>query len=560
MTGRAMLRRLTIENYGLIPCAEIAFADGATMFTGETGSGKTMLLGALGLALGERAGADAVLRGAGRATVTLAFDPDAALRERFAADGFALDEGEEATILREVNETGKSGVRVNGRASTAAYVRELVGDVADIVGQHDAQRLLAGAYHGELLDRSAGEAARGVRERVSARHAELQSILKRLDALEGDDRRARQHCEDARYEANEIDAARVEVGEDERLSQRRRLLDNAERVAAALRNAGDALASDEGAASSLGTAAVALESIGDVGSDLRSMADRAIALQSQTNELATEIARRLDGDEYDAGELDTINGRLDVLDKLKRKYGGSLEAVLVHAENARAIVADFENRDERLTQLQKQRDEAHALLAADAAALTAARKKAATTLSKLVATELRDLALAGASFDARFETLAEIGADGAERAEFVFAANAGEPLRPLARVASGGELSRVLLAIVVALAGKRDRTALIFDEIDTGIGGATATAVGIRLGRLAREGQVACVTHLAQIASWADRHYVLGKHEAKGVTTISVRELTKPAEREAELARMLSGETHNIALQHARKLLAAARQ
>jgi DNA repair protein RecN (Recombination protein N) len=555
-----MLRLLTIENYGLIPRAEIAFAEGATMFTGETGSGKTMLLGALGLALGERAAADAVLRGAGRAIVTLAFDPDDAVRERFAADGFALDDGEEASIVREVSEAGKSSVRVNGRASTAAYVRELVGDVADIVGQHDAQRLLAAPYHGELLDRSAGDAARGIRERVAARHTELQAILKRLDALEGDDRRARQRCEDARYEANEIEATRIEPGEEERLSQRRRLLDNAERVAAALRTGGEALSADEGAASSLGTAAVALESIGDVGDDLRAMADRAIALQSETNELATEIARHLDGDEYDAGELDTINGRLDVLDKLKRKYGGSLEAVLAHAETARAIVADFENRDERLAQLQGQRDQTRALLATDAAALTATRKKAATALSKSVAAELRDLALAGASFDVRFETLAEIGADGAERTEFVFAANAGEPLRPLARVASGGELSRVLLAIVVALAGKRDRTALIFDEIDTGIGGATATAVGLRLGRLSREGQVACVTHLAQIASWADRHYVLEKHETKGATTISVRELAKPAEREAELARMLSGETHTIALEHARKLLAGVKR
>lgn len=551
-----MLRRLSIENYGLIPRAEVAFAEGATTFTGETGSGKTMLLGALGFALGDRASADAVRRGATRATVTLTFDADAALRARFEADGFPVDEGEESAIVREVSDAGKSSVRVNGRPATAGYLREIAASLADVVGQHEAQRLLNAAYHAELLDRFGGEPVATAHARVARAHTDLHDVLRRLDALEGDDRRARERCDEARYAADEIEAARIEAGEDERLLQRRRLLENVERVAGALRDAHAALTDDAGASSAVGAAAVGLHAIGDVGDDLRDLGERAAVLQDQINELAGDLARRLEDTEYDPGELDAINARAEALDRLKRKYGGTLDAVLAFAREARTTVADFEGRDEKLIELRAKRDDARATLATAAAGLTAIRKKTAAALVKRVSAELGDLALASATFDVRFETLPEIGADGAERAEFAFAANAGEPLRPLARVASGGELSRVLLALVVALAERRERSALVFDEIDAGIGGATASAVGERLGRLAHAAQTICVTHLAQIAGWADRHYVLEKSEAKGSTVISIRELAGQAERESELARMLSGETHDVAIEHARMLLA----
>ncbi|HEY5257473.1 MAG TPA: DNA repair protein RecN [Candidatus Baltobacteraceae bacterium] len=556
-----MLRTLLIENYGLIERAEIAFAPGATIFTGETGSGKTMLLGALGLALGDRASVDAVRRGTARAQVTLTVEPDAVLRERLIADGFPMDAGEDAIVVRDVAEGGKSAVRVNGRPATAGYLRERGAQLADAVGQHDAQRLLASTYHVELLDRFGGEAAGDVLARVRERHAALAEILKRLDALEGDDRAARRRCEDARYEIEEIEGAGPVAGEDERLTDRRRFLDNVERVAAALRAARDALAGDDdGASATLGTASVALQGIASISGDFAEMAGAAGAMQSEANDLAARIARELEAAEFDPDELETINARLDVLDRLKRKYGGTLDAVLERLETARTTALDFDGRDERLIELRAGRDAAKGDLARAAAILTAARVKSAKLLTKRVAGELSDLALAGARFDATFDPLPEIGPDGAERVEFTFAANAGEPLRPLARVASGGELSRVLLALVVALAERLDRTALIFDEIDTGVGGTTATAVGARLGRLADEGQVVCVTHLAQIAIWAQRHYVLEKSESRSATTITVRELTTIPEREAELARMLSGETHDVALKHARSLLASARR
>jgi len=557
-----MLRQLQIESYGLIERAGVDFADGATIFTGETGSGKTMLLGALDFALGGRAGPDIVRRGARRAQVTLTFDTGDRLRARLADDGFELDAGEMGTIVREMSDGGRSGVRLNGRPATAAYLRELRDAIAEIVGQHEAQRLLAPTYHLELIDRFAGERALAAREAVAAAYGRAQSAAHALAQLTEDERGATQRYEDAGFTAREIEEARLDESEPERLNERRSYLDNAERIATALHVAREALASDEGGATgALGAAGAALSTVAKYDEHLAEMSQRALALQADAVELAAGIGGAIDATEFDSSELETINARLDLIARLKRKYGGSVEDVVAAARAARATIDEYENRDRRLTELAVAAEASLRELETAAATLTAMRKKAATTLTKRVVAEFGEIALGSGRFDAAFESLEQVGAHGAERAEFLFAANAGEPVRPLSRVASGGELSRVLLSLVVALAGARDaEAALVFDEIDAGIGGATATAVGTRIGELARRGQVICVTHLAQLATWADRHYVLDKIEKKGETTIGVREISGRSEREAEIARMLSGESHDIALRHARALLAGAKR
>ncbi len=551
-----MLRRLTIADYELIAAAEIEFAPGSTMFTGETGSGKTMVLGAIAFVLGERAGADVVRRGCAKAIVTLEFETEKNLRERLCADGFEFDPDEDATISRELSDAGKSVLRLNGRPTTAGYVRDLAADLVDIVGRHEAQRLLAPSYHLELLDRFGGDPVLRPCEKVAALHGRAVELTSSLRELSEGERRAQERHVFAKYALGEIEAAAPAMGEDDRLSERRRFLDNVEKIALALRSAHDALsAEDRSASNALGAASAALQQLRDLGAGLAEMAQSASALQSEVNELAVRIARELDATEFEPAELETINARLDILDTLKRKYGGSIEAVLTAAQEFRNDVDLFANADERKAQLQRDFNSVRAELHAAAADLSKLRRAAADRLRKAVEKELQDLALPSGRFGVEFETLTEIGASGAERAEFVFAANKGEEERPLARVASGGELSRVLLALIVVLAGKRGKTALVFDEIDLGIGGATATAVGVRLGRLAREAQVMCVTHLAQIAAWADEHYVLEKSETRAATTIAVRHIDNVAERAGEVARMLSGETHDAALKHARMLL-----
>ncbi|HEX5274213.1 MAG TPA: DNA repair protein RecN [Candidatus Rubrimentiphilum sp.] len=551
-----MLRRLRIADYELIADAEIDFASGATMFTGETGSGKTMVLGAVAFVLGERAGADVVRRGSGKAAVTLEFDPDKSLREKLCADGFEFDPDEDATISRELSESGKSTLRLNGRPTTAGYVRDLAAELVDIVGQHEAQRLLAPAYHLELLDRFGGEPLLRVRESVTALHARAGKLAGDLRDLNEGERRAQERHAFAKYALDEIESTAPAAGEDDRLNERRRFLDNVERIALALRGAHDALAGDEASASSaLGAAGASLQQLRGLGEGLTEMAQSASALQSEVNELAVRISRELDATEFQPAELETINARLEALDTLKRKYGGSIDAVLAAADEFRTDVDLFSNVGERKAQLERDLTAAQSELKKATAELSKLRNSAADKLRKAVEKELQDLALPSGRFGVQFEALGDIASTGAERAEFLFAANKGEEERPLARVASGGELSRVLLALIVVLAGKRGKTALVFDEIDLGIGGATATAVGVRLGRLAREAQVMCVTHLAQIAAWADEHYVLEKTESRSATTISVRRVDKDADRTGEIARMLSGETHDAALKHARTLL-----
>ena len=552
-----MLRRLEIENYGLIARAEIEFARGATIFTGETGSGKTMLLGAIGFALGARAGADAVRRGAAKAAVQLGFDPGDALRERLAADGFESDPGEEVTIAREVSDAGRSGIRINGRASTAAYVREISETIAEIVGQHEARRLLSPAYHLELLDRYAGDAAWQARAAVAAAYARAADLRAGLERLQDDERLARVQYDDARLSLRDIEEARLEAGEDDRLRERRAFLDNVERVEVALRRARESLAGDDaGATQTLGDARAALASLADIGGDFAAMAAQAGGLQSEAGDLAARVARSLEAVEFDPAELESINARLDVIDRLKRRYGATIEELQDVAERARASVDRYESRDRRAAELKAAAVAAAGELGVAATALSKLRKTAAARLQRGAIAEFSDMALRSGRFEIAFERLEDPGPQGAERVEFLFAANAGEPARPLARVASGGELSRVLLALVVVLADARaSESALVFDEIDAGIGGITATAVGARIGRLAESEQVVSVTHLAQLATWADRHYVLDKSEAGGETTISVREIAGSAERELELARMLSGESHDAALRHARALL-----
>lgn len=557
-----MLRTLRIENFGLIERVEVEFSEGATIFTGETGSGKTMLLGALDFALGTRAGGDVVRRGTRKALVTLAFEPDGALRARLSHDGFELDSGEAATISREMTETGRSIMRVNGRAATASYVREIRDSIAELVGQHEAQRLLSPAYHLELLDRFADGTAPALREAVAAAYARAEESARALAQLRQDDRRARERYDDARFALREIEEVRLESGETERLTERRTYLENVERIAVNLHAAHEALAAEErGATGALGATSASLTSVAKYDRSLHELAARAAALQADALDLAGELSRALEATEYDPAELESINARLHSIDRLMRRYGASVDDVLEAAQRVRDIVDEYEGRDLQAVRLEAQAAAATEELEEHAASLTAARSRAAATLCKRVITELSEIALSSGRFKVPIEPLERIGPQGAERVEFLFAANAGEPARPLTRVASGGELSRLLLALVVALAGARDaEAALVFDEIDAGIGGATATAVGARIGGLARRGQVVCVTHLAQLATWADRHYVLEKVERRRETTILVRSIANAREREAEIARMLSGESHDVALRHARAMLASVRQ
>ena len=554
------LSRLEIEDFALIARASLEFADGFTVCSGETGSGKTMLLGALDFVLGERSSADVVRAGAARARVTLEVEPDAALRARLAEDGFDGDEGEAALFTREMAAGGKSTARINGRLATSAQLRAFGEALVEAIGQHEQQRLLSTAYQTDLLDAFAGEAALAARRATAAAYERAGNARAGLRELTDDVGRAVAELEFARYALREIDEAAPVAGEDDALRERRDYLANVERIRGVLGGAHEALAGGEASAvDALGAAATALASVARFAPNLGALAERLSGLQSDAVETAATLARELEATDFDAGELETVAARLDLLERLKKKYGGSLPALADARARFEETVARETSRDEREAELRAALRDAETALAVSAAELSRLRRAAAATLEKRVAAELTGLAMPSARFAVALEPLAEAGPGGAESVSFALSPNPGEPVRSLARAASGGELSRVLLALVVVLAGRRERTALVFDEIDAGIGGATATAVGVRLGALAERAQVLCVTHLAQIASWADRHYVLRKRERRGATVV---ELVALDERQAvleEVARMLSGSAAGVALEHAEALVRDAR-
>jgi DNA repair protein RecN (Recombination protein N) len=556
----ARLSRLEIEDFALIARASLEFSDGFTVCSGETGSGKTMLLGALAFVLGERSSADVVRAGATRARVTLEVEPDDALRARLAAEGFDGDEGEAALFSREMLAGGKSSARINGRLATSAQLRAFGERLVDAIGQHEAQRLLAPAYQCDVLDAFAGAAALEARRTVATAYERVGNLERGLRELTDDVGRALAELEFARFALREIEEAAPAFGEDEALRERRDYLVNVERIRGVLGSAHEALTAGESSAvDALGAAAAALASVARLAPSLAALAERLAGLQSDAVDAAVTLARELEATDFDAAELEAATARLDLLERLKRKYGGSLQAVNDARTRFAETIAREDSREEREAELRAGLREAHATLSQAAGELGAQRRSAARALEKRVAAELAGLAMPAATFAVTLEPLAEPGPGGGESVAFALSPNPGEPARSLARAASGGELSRVLLALVVVLAGRRERTALIFDEIDAGIGGATATAVGVRLGALAERTQVLCVTHLAQIASWADRHYVLRKRERRGTTLV---ELVALDEREAvleEIARMLSGSPAGVALEHAEALVREAR-
>jgi DNA repair protein RecN (Recombination protein N) len=551
------LLRLTIDNVGLIAHAQVEFGDAFTAFTGETGSGKTMLLGALDAALGGRVERE-LIRGE-RLRVALEIAAGDGLRALLATMGIELAADDDVVIVREVTAGGRSQARINGVAVSASQLRVLGEHVVDAVGQGEAHRLLEPAFARDLLDRFAGATALALRERLRERYDERRALREERDELQAGGDRALAEREFARFALGEIEAAALEEGEDDRLRERREILGSAERIAEALTRARAALEDERGAVDALGDASHALGGIARFGSAFAALAESAGALQADANTLAAEIARALDDVELDPAELETVTARLDAIETLKKKYGASIAAILGARDRFAATLDHDAGRGERLTTIERELTRLDGAIGEDAAALSAERRAAIPACEERVAAELHALAMPAARFAVALEPLDEIAAHGSERIEFRFSANPGEPERALARIASGGERSRVLLALVVVLADGRDARTFVFDEIDAGIGGATAVAAGARLQRLAAVAQVVCVTHLAQIASWADTHYALRKYDDDGETTIEVVPLRADDDRLAEIARMLSGDTKRISLEHAATLVASTR-
>jgi len=557
-----VLSELRIENLLLIERAELRPGGGLTAITGETGAGKTVLAHALDLLLGGKPRSGIVRPGAQEAYVEGVFDlPDdlldgdelADLRDRVDSGGG------EIVLARRVSAEGRTRAYVQGRSATAADLRELGGRLVSFFGQHEHRKLTVAAAQLDLLDGFAGAGQRELRGQVAAAHGRLRAARADLEELRGRAGTRDRDLDLLRFELEEIEAVAPTAAEQAELTAQRgrlRQLDGLRAAAAAGAQALSPADGDGGAAALLGAAERAADAVAGADTELDGLAERLRGLRLEADDLAGELRRYLDGLEGDPGRLDEVEARLGEYDRLARKHGGTVEAVLAHAEGCRAEIARLEGGEVAFERAEAELAEATSQLERLAAELTAGRRAAAPELARRVVAELAALAMDGASFEVVLEPRGEIAASGAERVELMLAPNPGVPAAPVREAASGGELSRVMLALM-AVAGVGGAPTLVFDEVDSGVGGQTARAVGERLRALGDGRQVLCITHLPQIAALAEGHFRIEKTAAGELARTEVERLEADAVVE-ELCRMLGADASDAgARRHARELLAA---
>ena len=556
-----MLKLLRINNIAVIPSLEVELGPGLTLLTGETGAGKSILIDALGLLLGRRASADLIRTGEDRAVVEAVVeldDPEAQL----ASHGLPLD-GRDIVLRREVQASGKGRATVNGALVPVSLLRELAPSVAVVHGQHEPQGLLDPARHLDLLDHFAGVEGAGDLGRV---YRELRGVEAALVRLRQDRREAERHREMLEFQVREIESAALAPDEEDHLRLEKARLANAERLAELSGEAYAILYDDEAAAlGRLGQVFRRVEELAAIDPEFRPHAEGRAGLVAQLEELALLLRGYKERLEVSPGRLDDVESRLALIERLKRKYGTTVEEVLAFAERCRGELEVLGSPEEQEAVLEERRETLAVDYLGRARDLSRRRRKAAGELEKMVRDELAQLAMEKTRFRIAFDPEMAADSDGAgpdtwterglERAEFLLSPNPGEELRPLARVASGGELSRIMLALKSVAHGATPGVTLVFDEIDAGIGGRVAEVVGRKLRAVAAHQQVLCVTHLPQIAAFADQHLSVHKRVESGRTVTNV-EVLSSSQRVEEVARMLAGEVvTDTARSHAREML-----
>ncbi|MDX2163592.1 MAG: DNA repair protein RecN [bacterium] len=581
-----MLEELRIRNFAIIDQLDLTFADGLNVITGETGAGKSIIIDAVELLLGGKADPSFVRAGADKAVIegTFALHDTAAaaivpiLRAAELVDG-ETEAGADAdvintvTISRELRSNGRSVTRVNGVAINLDVLERIGEHLVDVHGQSAHLSLLKPASHIELLDRFAN--AYDQREAIAEMVDTLHGVRRDIHKLLEDEAALKRRADRLRGDVDDIDEAALNVGEDEELKAERNRLANSEQLA---RLTGEAVAlfyGDERGQDSVGAVDQIMNAVGLIGklagidSALKDDHTLALEVSAQVDELAKSLRRYADTVEYNPTRLDAVEERLETITALKRRYGGTIPAVLDYADKARAELEAIENSEERLAELRADEEQLLREIGSAAARLSQARREAAAALGDGVVQELADLRMGKAQFQVGIsqqpdpngayvgKERVKFDATGIDQVEFMMSANPGEPLRPLAKVASGGESARIMLALKRVLSAADHTPTLIFDEIDQGIGGRVGTVVGEKLWGLTRDHQVMVVTHLAQLAGYADRHYRVMKLVEEGRTRTQIIPLTQDFQRIEELAAML-GTMNESGYQSAKELIDAA--
>ena len=555
-----MLSLLHIEDIAVISQAEIAFGEGFNVLTGETGAGKSIVVDAIGAIIGGRTSRDLIRTGAKCARVTGVFGGLPALNW-FEQYGIAPDENGELLVERVIHPDGKNTCRVNGHPVLVTQLRELGSQLLNIHGQHDGQQLLDEETHLESLDNFAHLGPQ--RQNYTAAYERVKDLRAQLKAVQMDEGEKARRMDTLQHQIGELERAQLRVGEEAELTAQREILRNAERITDAVDQAWQALTGGEmsdGAVALLTNAENALTQGGRYSTELSELAQKVSQLRYAADDVAELVRDARSGLDFYPGQLDDVEERLDLIHRLKRKYGADEEEMLAYLDRCQTELDNIQFSDERREKLEREVAQAVQAAQQEAEQLSKARQKAAKELSRRIQQELSDLDMPRVRFEVEFgpvegeDGLNEFGMD---RVRFLMSANLGEDLKPINRIASGGELSRIMLALKNVLAETDCVTTMVFDEVDTGVSGRAATKVAQKLSQVARGRQVLCVTHLPQIAAMGDVHFSVEKGERDGRTYTRVEQLDRPRRRE-ELARLSGGASTAILLEGAEELLQKA--
>lgn len=557
-----MLQELVIHDFAIIESLELSFEKGMTTLTGETGAGKSIIIDAVGLLAGGRGSTDFIRTGAPKAVLQGLFDASRNSRTAavMATYGLAPDDG---TVLlqRELFASGRNLCRINGELVNTATLRAVGETLVDIHGQNEHQQLIHPETHITLLDQYAGAAVGDLLNDFRVQYTAYQKDQAALAKKRANEQEWAQRLDMLQFQVGEIQGAQLKPNEEDELSTERDRLANYQRISDALTESYELLGNeDANPLDQIGEIMHALQGIATYGKDYEALANSVQSVYYGLQDVQSDLSRELDGQEFDANRLDEVEKRLELINQLERKYGADLPAVIAYGEKAAKELAQMTATDENEEGLDQRVQTEHEALLKLGAKLRAARQQAAKALTKAIHAQLAALYMAKTVFSVRFTPVAEgtLRPDGIDNVEFYIQTNPGEAAKPLAKIASGGELSRIMLALKTIFAETDGVTSIIFDEVDTGVSGRVAQAIASKISQIAQRSQVLCISHLPQVAAMSDHEFLIQKQVAAGRTQTKVQKLDH-AGRVQEIARMLAGEeVTKLAVEHAEEMLRLA--
>ncbi len=565
-----MLVELSIKNFAIIEELNLSFAKGMTVLTGETGAGKSIIIDAINLLAGGRGSTEFVRHGETKAELEGMFSiqgEDHPVHEKAKALGLEIEEG---TIIlhRDISQNGKSICRVNGKLVTIGVLREIGRSLIDVHGQHEHQELMDHQFHLPLLDQFGGEDIEQALTEYREVYSAYMHLHRQYNSLNQDERQTAHRLDFLTFQYNEIQKANLVMNEDEELAEEKKKINNFERVYEGLQTAYTALRGEQRALDWLSVAMNSMDDLAEVDEDSKELAETVSSSYYLLEDTSVSIRNAFEMLEYDPERLNIIESRLNELSNLKRKYGKTIEEILEYYADIEAEIETLQNRETHLAKIEKELSSLKADLLVEAVNMSNLRRKYAKELNEAILKELRELYMEKTKFEVRFLKKPVMGdevnekdihKDGMDEVEFYISTNPGEPLKPLAKTASGGELSRIMLALKNIFSKHSGITSIIFDEVDTGVSGRVAQAIAEKIRKVSIDSQVLCISHLPQVAAMSDQHLYIEKETQNGRTKTGVRKLTFD-EKVKEIARMISGvEVTEVTKKHAEELLQQAK-